>query len=166
MKVHLGPKAEQWYRRHRLRSRLEVQAFPDASGLIPDSPELSCLMPQNEENQTRGWCLCFSTWANYRRADSLGFQSQRKTEPHGQREVWDLIGKGSQGRIICTETALYQLQPPTPSRPTETMPWAGPSREGWRLHFFLRLLLLSQACEVFSIWNGLIISFSNEEGVN
>lgn len=35
------------------------------------------------------------------------------------REVWDLPGKGSRGRIMCREVALYQLHPATPSRSTD-----------------------------------------------
>lgn len=56
-------------------------------------------------------------------------EPEKRQNPMG-REVWDLVVKGSWGRIICTEMALYQLHPLTPSRSTETMPWPGPNWEG------------------------------------
>lgn len=44
------------------------------------------------------------------------------------KEVWGLVGKGSQGSVVCAVS--YQLHQLTPADPQRMMSWPGPHWEG------------------------------------
>lgn len=46
------------------------------------------------------------------------------------KEVWGLVGKGSQGSVVCAEVVSYQLHQLTPADPQRMVSWPGPHWEG------------------------------------
>lgn len=85
---------------------------------IPRLPKLELPNAPEPRKLKQEGVPVFRTWTTYSRAGSLGFHSQRKNEPLG-REVWGLVGKGSQGKAELCRSDLVPSAPLTPSRSTE-----------------------------------------------